>query len=62
MWDATFSLVITPPLPLNREMFSGSMDAGFVRALQFDHGELEPNCVGVSRRGGRWGGGGRTGS
>ena len=48
--DATFSLAITPPL--DREMFSGSVDAGFVLALPFYHGDLEPDCIGVSTRGG----------
>ena len=32
-------------------MFSGSVDAGFVLALPFHHGDLEPDCVGVSMRG-----------
>ena len=41
--------MITPSL--NREMFSGSVDAGFIFVLPFDHGDLEP-CVGVSMRGG----------
>ena len=27
------------------------MDAGFVLALPFHHGDLGPDCVGVSRRG-----------
>ena len=31
-------------------MFSGSVDAGFVLVLPFQHGDLEPNCVGVSTR------------
>ena len=35
-------------------MFSISVDAGFVLALLFHHGDLEPDCVGVSTRG--WGG------
>ena len=39
--------------PLDREMFSGSVDAGFILALPFDHGDLEPDCVGVSTRRGR---------
>ena len=34
-------------------MFSGSVDAGFILALSFDHGDLEPDCVGVSTRQGR---------
>ena len=33
-------------------MFSGSVDAGFVLALLFHHGDLEPDCVGASTRGG----------
>ena len=42
--DATFSLAITPSL--NREMFSASVDAGFVFAPPFYHGDLEPErCV-----------------
>ena len=31
-------------------MFSGSVDAGFILALPFQHGDLEPDCVGVSTR------------
>ena len=50
MRDATFSLVITPPL--DREMFSSSVDAGFVLALSFHHRDLEPDCVEVLMRGG----------
>ena len=43
-----------PPLPpsLDREMLSGSVDAGFIRALQFDRGDLEPDYVQVSIKGG----------
>ena len=33
-------------------MFSGSVDAGFVLALPFHHGDLETDCVGVLTRGG----------
>ena len=33
-------------------MFSGSVDAGFVLELPFYHRDLEPDCVGVSTRGG----------
>ena len=33
-------------------MFSGSVDAGFVLALSFHNGDLEPDCVEVSTRGG----------
>ena len=44
--DVTFSFTITPSL--DREMFSGSVDAGFVLALPFHHG------------GGGWGGGGAS--
>ena len=36
--DATFSLAITPFL--DREMFSASVNAGFVYALPFHHGDL----------------------
>ena len=43
MRDATFSLAITPSL--DREIFSGSVDPGFVLALPFPHGDLEPDCV-----------------
>ena len=50
MRDATFSLMITPSL--DREMLSGSVDAGFVLALPFHHGDHEPDCVEVSMRGG----------
>ena len=52
MQDATFSLVITPSL--DREMSSGSVDAGFVLALPFHHGDLESDCIGVSTKG-EWG-------
>ena len=31
---------------------SGSVDAGFILALPFDHGDLEPDCVEVSTQGG----------
>ena len=51
--DATFSLAITPSL--DREMFSSSVDAGFVLALPFYRGDLEPGCVG----GGKGRGGGK---
>ena len=34
------------------------MDAGFVLALPFHHGDFEPDCVEVSTRGGGGGGGG----
>ena len=39
MRDATFSLTSTPSntLVINREMFSGSVDVGFVLALPFYH-------------------------
>ena len=30
---------------IDREMFSGSVDACFVLALSFQHGDLEPDCV-----------------
>ena len=46
MWDATFSVTVTPSL--DREMLSGSVDAGFILALPFHQGDLEPDCVGVS--------------
>ena len=61
--DATSSLAITPPPP-DREMFSGSVldayciiygsvDAGlFLCCHSTMHGDLEPNCVEVSARGG----------
>ena len=32
-------------------MFSGSVDAGFILALPFDHGEHEPDCVEVATKG-----------
>ena len=53
--DATFSLAITPSL--DREMCSASVDVGFILALPFHHGDLEPDCVEVSTWGG-WGVGG----
>ena len=43
MWDVTFSLTITPSL--NQEVFSGSVDAGFILAVTFHHRDLEPDCV-----------------
>ena len=33
-------------------MFSDSVDVGFVLVLLFHHGDIEPDCVGVSTRGG----------
>ena len=39
--DATFSLTITPFL--DREMLSGSVDAGFVLALPFYHEDFGPD-------------------
>ena len=33
-------------------MFSCSVDADFVLVLQFHHRDLEPDCVGVSTKGG----------
>ena len=39
-------------LSIEREMFSSSVDAGLVLALSFHHGDLEPDCVEVSTRGG----------
>ena len=53
MWDATFSLTITPSL--NREMLSSSVDAGFVLALPFYHEDFEPDCVEISVREGSGG-------
>ena len=38
--DATFSPAITPTTPFDREMSSGSVDADFVLALPFHHGDL----------------------
>ena len=35
---------------IDREMFSGSVDAGFVLALPFHYGDLEPDSVGVLLR------------
>ena len=32
-------------------MFDRSVDAGFILALPFHHGDLEPDCVGVSTKG-----------
>ena len=49
--DSTLSLAITPSL--DQEMFSNSVDAGFILVLPFHHGGLEPDYVGVSTRGGR---------
>ena len=47
------TVLLTPlanTLAIDREMFSGSVDAGFVLALPFHHGDLEPDRVGVSTR------------
>ena len=38
-------------LAIDREMFSCSVDAGFVLALPFYHRDLEPDCVEASTRG-----------
>ena len=38
-------------LAIDREMFTSSVDAGFVLALPFQHGDLEPDCVGVLTKG-----------
>ena len=35
-------------LAIDREMFSSSVNVGFVLALSFHHGDLEPDCVDVS--------------
>ena len=43
---------------VRRVLYYRSVDAGFVLALPFDHGDLEPDCVEVSTRGGGGGGGG----
>ena len=51
--DATFSLTIMPSL--DREIFSGSVDACFILALPFHYGDLEPDYVGVSTREGSGG-------
>ena len=40
-------------------MFSGSVDAGFVLALPFHHGDLEPDCRGFDEE--RGGGGAYVG-
>ena len=45
-----FSLTITPFL--DRDVVSGSVDAGFILALPFHHKDLESDSVGVSMRGG----------
>ena len=47
MRDVTFSLAITPSL--DREMFSGFVDASFVLVLSFHHRDLEPDCVEFQR-------------
>ena len=43
----TVLLPLVNTLVINREMFSGSVDGGFVLGLPFHHGDLEPDCVGV---------------
>ena len=47
-----FSRDYAPPASIEKIMFSGSVHAGFLLALQFDHGDFEPDCVGVSTKGG----------
>ena len=37
-------------LAIDKEMFSGSADAGFVLLLPFHHGDIEPDCIGGSTR------------
>ena len=37
---------------LDQKMLSGSVDAGFILVLPFHYGDLEPDCVGVSAKGG----------
>ena len=49
-----FSRDYNPPPPLNREMFSGSVDAGFVLVLPFYHTETLNLTVGVLMRGGAY--------
>ena len=39
-------------LAIDRKKFSGSADAGFVLALSFHHGDLEPDCVDFDEVGG----------
>ena len=38
-------------LSIDQDTFSGSVDAGFVLARSFHHGDLESDCVEVSTRG-----------
>ena len=50
------TVLLTPlmnTLAIDRKKFSGSVGAGFVLALSFHHGDLEPDCVGFNKvRGG----------
>ena len=39
-------------LAIDQKKFSSSVDAGFVLALSFHHGDLEPDCVGFNEVGG----------
>ena len=39
-------------LAIDQKKFSSSVDAGFVLALSFHHGDLEPDCVGFNKVGG----------
>ena len=57
--DGTFSLAITPSL--DREMFSGSVDAGLFLALSFHHGDPEPDLELCRSFDESWGGGGGGG-
>ena len=52
-----FLLRLCPPS--TEKCFSASVDAGFILALLFHHGDLELDCVEVSTREGGGGGGGR---
>ena len=55
-FNTVVSRKYAPPFAtLALEMFSGSVDAAFVLALPFHHGDLETDCVGVSKREGSGG-------
>ena len=55
MWDATFSLAMmpppTPPPPPPALIEKYFAVLWMLASLQLTHGDLEPNCVGVSMRG-----------
>ena len=48
MRDATFLLRLRPPPPSIEKCLTGSVDADFVLALPFHHGDLEPDTMSIN--------------